>query len=89
MQVIGAQTKNQLMASGSRIPVFLDSGTRSHLPPDLIRHFLVGFKSRCFDTMDLVLDKATAIPWYHSNVTRFTLSAGKVNLESILITMRI
>ena len=33
--------------------------------------------------MDLVLDKATAIPWYHSNVTRFTLSAGKVNLESI------
>ena len=35
--------------------------------------------------MDLVLDKATAIPWHHSNVTRFTLSAGKVNLESILI----
>ena len=27
MQVIGAQTKNQLMASGSRVPVFLDTGT--------------------------------------------------------------
>ena len=34
--------------------------------------------------MDLVLAKAIAIPWYHSNFTGFTLSAGKVNLESIL-----